>query len=884
MGKTISASGIMLRTRLLISLVMVGAVVLALLGMAGSISSQATSRARAVLDAQVEPLVLLQGLKTRLHRIRESEVKLALTEDFFAAFSRHERLTAERKAFGEALAVLCRSPSASPAHVLERVETLWAQYDEALGALGQPVMEMRMEEVARIATYETAVRFAALSSALDRVADETRLAAMASFDDAELAQSRQWRTLKLVAAVGTLAFVVWVMWLWRALFGRLKALHGAAVDMAAGGQAELAVLGGDELAALAQAFNVMQARIQARERALRDAHGELETRVLLRTSELFDANTRLLREADERQRAEHQLALLSKAVEQSPVGILMTDVDGVVRYANPAMRALSGDPLSDGTGRLARLFDPALSAPALVTAMLRQLEAGDDWDGEIEMERSDGSRYWAHVALSPVVEQGGRTTHYLVLCEDISLRKAQEAQTLYRAHHDALTDLPNRVLAMDRLNQALQHAERHAGRAALLFIDMDSFKGVNDRFGHEVGDMLLIKAAQRIRGLLRAGDTVARHGGDEFLVILGDVGSAEAAATVAESLREAFAVPFDVAGNDVFATLSIGAALYPDDGNTASALLRNADLAMYQAKEAGRNSWRFFESRLQDANRRRLEIESCLRGALERGEFRLEYQPVADPSSGKVFGAEALLRWDSPVLGAVAPDRFIEIAERTGLIVPIGEWVIESACQQAAQWQRAFDPAFHIAVNVSPRQFRAEDFVTRVARVLARHGLAPRTLTIEVTEGLLLHDHAEVLKAFEALIAAGARLAMDDFGTGYASLRYLKHFPFHTVKIDREFVRDIAADPDDRVLVDTAIRMGKSLGLSVIAEGVETAEQLAILRGFECDLIQGYYFSRPLPPDALQAMLAGAARPQASVEAPSDVALPGPGAPGAAPA
>lgn len=853
-----SHAGITLRTRLLISLVMVCAVVLALLGMAGLISTQATDRAQAVLDAQIQPLVLLHGLKTRLHRIRESEVKLALTEDFFAAFSRHERLVAERKNFGEALAVLCNAPSATPAHVLERVEALWTQYDEALAALGQPVMEMRMEEVARIATYETANRFAALSSALDRVAEETRLAAKASFEDAALRQHRQWRILKLIAALGTLAFVLWVMWLWRALFGRLLALNTAATEMAAEGRAELDVTGRDELSALASAFNAMQARIQARESALRDAQSELETRVLLRTSELYDVNTRLLREADERQRAEQQLALLSKAVEQSPVGIVITDTGGVVRYANPAMEVVSGGSQGVAVGRLAGVFDPAMNSPVRVSEMLRRLEAGADWDGELEVGRPDGSRYWAHVSLSPVVEHTGDTTHYLVLSEDISLRKAQEAQILHRAHHDALTDLPNRVLAMDRLNQALLHAERHAGRAALLFIDMDNFKVVNDRFGHEMGDALLVNAGQRIRGLLRAGDTVARHGGDEFLIILDDVGGADVAASVAEGVRQAFAAPFDVGGNEVFVTLSIGAALYPDDGVSASVLLRNADLAMYQAKEAGRNSWRFFESRLHEATQARVEIETCLRGALERGEFRLVYQPVGDTASGRIFGAEALIRWDSPVLGAVAPDRFIEIAERTGLVVPIGDWVLETACRQAAQWQREFDPGFHIAINVSPRQFRADDFVPRVAQVLAQQGVAPHTLMIEVTEGLLLHDHDEVLKAFEALIAVGARLAMDDFGTGYASLRYLKHFPFHTVKIDREFVRDIGNDPDDRVLVDTAIRMGKNLGLSVIAEGVETADQLAILRGFDCDLIQGYYFSKPLSAEGLHAVLAKA--------------------------
>ena len=313
--------------------------------------------------------------------------------------------------------------------------------------------------------------------------------------------------------------------------------------------------------------------------------------------------------------------------------------------------------------------------------------------------------------------------------------------------------------------------------------------------------------------------------------------------------------PFDIIGADIFVTLSIGATLYPDDGHSVSVLLRNADLAMYEAKDAGRNSCRFFNQRLHDATRARMEVESCLRGALARDELHLAFQPVVAAGSGRIVGAEALLRWHSPSLGAVGPDRFIDLAERTGLIVPIGDWVLAEACRQAGLWQRSFDPGFRMSVNVSPRQFRAADFALRVREVLERNAMPPSTLTIEVTEGLLLQDHAEVRAVFDPLIALGVRMEMDDFGTGYSSLSYLKHFPFNAIKIDREFVRDVAVDPDDRVLVDTAIRMGKSLGLAVIAEGVETLEQLQILRTLECDFVQGYYFSQPVPADAFSQLL-----------------------------
>ena len=845
-----------LRTRLLLSVLGVGVLLAALLVVASNIVAGASARSYQALTTQALPLAELHGLQSSINRIRVIEVELPQMREFFAVTAQLEQLEVERAAFAKGLAAFLEDGVAVPGDVAAMLRGQWERYNANLDVVVMHGMQMDMAEVARIAAYESTARFKAISRGLQDIAAQTETAARVEFDRSAQAHQAQMQVFMLVSAFGLMAFAVWLVWLWRALFGRLLSLRDAAIRVADGRAGDaLAVAGDDELADLAVAFNVMQERVSAREQALREAQDALELRVQVRTQELRDSNARLVAEMGERQRAERQLLLLSKAVEQNPVGVMITDTDGVVEYVNPTVLEISGFALENVLGRRSRLFDPALMSAHTVDDILATLRAGNDWEGELHMPRADGGRYWEHMHLSPVIDADGVVTHFLAVREDITERKAQEAQIIYRAHHDALTDLPNRALAVDRLNQALRHGERHGAVVALLFIDLDNFKVVNDTLGHEAGDLLLVAAAQRIRDLLRGDDTVARHGGDEFLVILTDAGTVEQVATVAHNILQAFARPFDINGAEIFVTLSIGATLYPDDGHSVSVLLRNADLAMYEAKDAGRNSCRFYNQRLHDATWVRMEVESCLRGALARDELHLAFQPVVAAGSGRIVGAEALLRWHSPSLGAVGPDRFIDLAERTGLIVPIGDWVLAEACRQAGLWQRSFDPGFRMSVNVSPRQFRAADFALRVREVLERNAMPPSTLTIEVTEGLLLQDHAEVRAVFDPLIALGVRMEMDDFGTGYSSLSYLKHFPFNAIKIDREFVRDVAVDPDDRVLVDTAIRMGKSLGLAVIAEGVETLEQLQILRTLECDFVQGYYFSQPVPADAFSQLL-----------------------------
>jgi diguanylate cyclase (GGDEF)-like protein len=423
----------------------------------------------------------------------------------------------------------------------------------------------------------------------------------------------------------------------------------------------------------------------------------------------------------------------------------------------------------------------------------------------------------------------------------------------YQAQFDALTDLPNRLLAMDRLSQAILSAQRNSSHVVLIFLDLDDFKKVNDSLGHAAGDTLLVQASQRLRHAVRAEDTVARHGGDEFLVILGGLHAPEDAEAVADKIVQAFAPSFLIDGAELVVSPSMGLAVYPDDGDAASTLLRNADLAMYEAKESGRNTYRYFNQQVHDSSVRRLAIERRLRSAMQRDEFRLVYQPLVATASRRLLGAEALLRWQTSDDGVVGPDQFIAVAEHTGLIVEIGEWVLRSACAQLAAWRALGWTSFHVAVNVSPRQFRGQRLLACVRECLAAHALPGHLLQIEVTEGLLMRNQPEVRETLQGLSALGVHLAMDDFGTGYSSLSYLKRFPFDGLKIDREFVRDLATDPDDRALVTAAIRLGKGLGLTVTAEGVETAEQLEFLAQQQCDTAQGYLFSPPLPPQEFEA-------------------------------
>jgi diguanylate cyclase (GGDEF)-like protein len=429
---------------------------------------------------------------------------------------------------------------------------------------------------------------------------------------------------------------------------------------------------------------------------------------------------------------------------------------------------------------------------------------------------------------------------------EIAERRLADQRVVHMAHHDALTGLPNRTLLADRVGQAIARAHRSGGKLAVLFLDLDRFKNVNDSFGHAVGDMLLTAVSARLTASRREEDTVARLGGDEFIVSIPDVADAAEAESVAARILSDLAKPFTINGHQLHADVSIGIALYPRDGDTAETLMRNADTAMYHAKESGRGNYQFFSEQLTERVSRRLSTETNLRRALERGEFTVHYQPLVNLATGRVDGAEALLRWPQQDDRLVSPVEFIPIAEETGLIVPLGEWVLLEACAQAQAWQ-AMHPGLRIAVNLSARQFRQKNLIGMIEQVLGESRLHPSLLELELTEGMLMHNVEEATHILARLDEIGVRLAIDDFGTGYSSLSYLKRFPIHTLKIDRSFVRDISTDPDDAAIVTAIVAMARSLNLRVTAEGVETEEQAAFLRSLTCDQAQGFHFGRPMP-------------------------------------
>lgn len=434
-------------------------------------------------------------------------------------------------------------------------------------------------------------------------------------------------------------------------------------------------------------------------------------------------------------------------------------------------------------------------------------------------------------------------------------RKRAEEQLYYLAHHDALTDLPNRVLLMDRLRQATSEAKRHERSVGIASLDLDRFNTINDSLGRAVGDLFLKNVSERLLAAVRDGDTVARIAGDEFVVVLADLAHVDHAPRLAQKILDRVEQPFRIAGQQLYTSASLGMTLYPLDGDDVEELLRNADMAMYRAKEDGPNTFRFYQASMNDKALKRLTLENRLRQALERGEFLLHYQPQADVRTGECVGMEALVRWNHPEQGMVSPGEFIPLAEETGLIVPLGEWVLREACRQNRAWQEAGLHPARVAVNISARQFRQRDLFEVVTRVLEETGLAPRHLELELTEGMVMNDPERVIETMTRLKELGVHLALDDFGTGYSSLVYLKRFPIDRIKIDRSFVCEITEDPDDAAIALTVISMAHSLGLKVIAEGVETAAHLEFLRKHECDEIQGYYLARPAPAHEAARML-----------------------------
>jgi len=545
-----------------------------------------------------------------------------------------------------------------------------------------------------------------------------------------------------------------------------------------------------------------------------------------------------LRQAEEKYRAMFQDAV---------VGMFQSTPDGRYSNVNPAMAHMLGydspeELIASVTDIAHQVYVDSKSREEL-TRLLS--ERGMVKNFECAVYRKDGSKMWFSANVRAVSENGV-LVGYEGTNEDITARKVAEEQVQFLAYYDALTGLPNRTLLQDRVTKALAAARRQGHQVALLFLDLDGFKIINDSLGHPVGDLFLQEFAERLKTWAREQDTVARVGGDEFLIVLSGIRDASDAAATAERLISAMTAEFLVEGHSLHVSCSIGVSMFPKHGTDCETLIKNADAAMYGAKDSGRNSYRFFDEEMNAQVMERLTLARGLRSVLEKEQLFLVYQPQMEIATGRVTGLEALLRWQHPELGLVPPDKFIRIAENSGLIVPIGEWVLRTACRQARKWQDDRLPPVSVSVNVSAVQFRQQGFCDLVRKVLREACLAPQYLELELTESLLLANAEVTLSVVEELKSIGVTLAIDDFGTGYSSFSYLKQFRVSKLKIDRSFIKDIATNPDDSAITAAIISMAKSLRLKVIAEGVENEAQMSFLRQHRCDEIQGYYFSRPL--------------------------------------
>jgi diguanylate cyclase (GGDEF)-like protein/PAS domain S-box-containing protein len=540
--------------------------------------------------------------------------------------------------------------------------------------------------------------------------------------------------------------------------------------------------------------------------------------------------------------------------EATAEGIIVTDRTGAIVQANPAFCAMTGYTRDELLGQNPRVMKSDRHDADFYRAMWQELVSTGHWQGEVWDRRKNGELYPKWLSIDVMRNDAGEVTHYVGVSSDISRVKRTEADLERQAHYDELTGLPNRILFRDRLQQAMAQAQRQSTIAALLFLDLDGFKDVNTALGHRAGDSLLAAVGQRLGACVRASDTVARFGGDEFAIVLPGLTDTSAAALVARKIRDAFQGPLVIDGGEAAVTTSIGIALFPQDGTDVDVLLKNADTAMYHAKELGKNGHRFFSGAMHAKALLRLELEADLKKGIEREEFILHYQPKIDLRSGNITGVEALVRWQHPTQGLVPPARFIPIAEQTKLILPLGEWVLKTALKQQSAWLTAGYP-LRMGVNLAAPQFEQANLSNRIAHALIDASVQPDHLDLELTESTAMANADATTSVLLELRSIGVHVSIDDFGTGYSSLGYLKRFPIDCLKIDRSFVRDLGDDPDDQMIARAIIGLARSLGHTVVAEGVETKEQLRFLMREGCDEVQGYLLSRPVAADALEKLL-----------------------------
>jgi len=556
-----------------------------------------------------------------------------------------------------------------------------------------------------------------------------------------------------------------------------------------------------------------------------------------------------------RKAAESQMHKLSGAIEQTADSVIITDIRGVIEYANPAFLQTTGYSLKEVIGNTPRLVNSGVHDASFFQHLWQTIESGGVYRGVLTNRRKNGSEYYEEKTITPLKDSTGQITHYISTGKDVTARMKTQQQMAYMAQHDALTELPNRTLLLDRINQAIARARWHERIVSVVFIDLDSFKTINDTLGHEVGDKLLQQLAERFATCVREGDTVARFGGDEFVILLDDVADEGDIRNLVKKVLDAITPVFTIESRQLFISASIGISLYPSDGEDATTLLKHADVAMYRAKELGKNTYQFYSAELSARAFQRLTLESNLRNALARNEFRLFYQPVFDIRTNCISSIEALLRWQHPDLGLVLPNDFISTLEDTGLIVPVGEWVLKTACSQLGLWHKQGWPELSLAVNLSPRQFQNNDLLNSLQQALSLLKCSPDHIELEITENILMQPGNVSQLKLEALHKLGVRLAIDDFGTGYSSLSYLRRFPVDTLKIDRSFVQDIPDDPDDGAITTAIAVLAQTMKMQVVAEGVEKKSQSEFLEKLGCYLMQGNYYSKPLTATEVESFL-----------------------------
>ncbi|HEY2000358.1 EAL domain-containing protein [Paraburkholderia sp.] len=564
----------------------------------------------------------------------------------------------------------------------------------------------------------------------------------------------------------------------------------------------------------------------------------------------------------ERKRADLALRLQSRALDASVNAILITaptPEGNLIEYVNPAFKRITGYDPSEVIGHDCRLLQRDDRDQEGIALIRQSLGLNREVSAVLRNYRKDGALFWNQLFIAPVPNADGQTTHHIGVINDVTDLIRYQEQLEYQANYDSLTRLPNRNLLRDRLEHALIIARRHNKGVAVVFIDLDGFKNVNDSLGHSVGDRLLGVVAERLARCARASDTVARHGGDEFVIVMTDTVDEQSLIAWMERVKAAISEPVWLDGTELYVGCSMGASLFPQDGDDTETLMKKADLAMYRAKDMGRNTFQFYQPEMNAAAGARLNLERRLRRALRDNEFLLHYQPQVDLVTGQIVGMEALVRWRDPEAGLIPPSAFIPVAEECGLIGPLSEWVLREACRQNKAWQDEGLPPTRVSVNLSARQFHQHDIAKLVTQVLEETGLEPQYLELELTESTIMRNAEEAVLMLNSLHALGIGLAIDDFGTGYSSLSYLKRFPVDRLKIDRSFVSDIGMSGDDETITSAIIALAHSLKLQVIAEGVETSEQLDFLKERACDEMQGFFFSRPMPRDAIPGLLQGGA-------------------------